>query len=140
MFDNVGGDAINDAHRIGTGSINFTPQSRVTAPDTTDWHLVADHELDRLARPEAGTIGAIGFAGLGAMLGALPSGCVAMDKVATAQVVTRESYYSMLILLISLATASLCLITFGFAKYKNSGLLKTIRSRPTRTNDAKEDQ
>lgn len=118
--------------KVHASAINFSPASRVTAPDVTDWHLIADHELGSLSEPEAGVIGAIGFAALGAALGALPSGCTAVEKITTNAVVPGEAFRALLILLPATAATVICLIIWGISKWRNKGLVQRIRARPKR--------
>jgi hypothetical protein len=117
---------------VRAASINFAPTSRVTAPEVTDWHLVADHELDSIAHPEAGITGAIGFAALGAALGAMPSGCTALDNISNGTNVPPESFRSLMILLPAIAAALICLAVWGISKWRNAGLVTRIRARPKR--------
>lgn len=123
-------DQSDDTQTARPVSINFAPASRITAPDITDWHLVADHELDSIAHPEGGVTGAIGFAGLGAALGAMPAGCTAIDSISSKANVSTESFRALLVMLPSLACAVICLIIWGVNKYRRRDLVAKIRARP----------
>lgn len=117
---------------LHAGPINFSPIADVTVPDRTDWHLVADHEIEALANPPAGSTGAVGFAALGAALGALPSGCTAIDQANSAKVMTAESFRALLVLAICGSLAVACLAFFFYIRSTTKSVLKTIRSRPKR--------
>ena len=123
------GSEIQSEREVRAGSLNFAPTSRITAPDVTDWHLIADHELASVSKPEGGIIGAIGFAALGAALGALPSGCTAIDKITSSAAAPAESIRSLFILLPAIAAAIICLSVFGIDRWRNSGLVSQIKSR-----------
>lgn len=116
---------------VRAGALNFAPMSRVTVPEVTDWHLVAEHELDSISHPEGGVTGAVGFAALGAALGALPSGCTALDKIRSGAKVPDEAFRSLLILLPAAAAAIICLVVWAIDKYRKAGLVTRIKARPT---------
>ncbi|KAF1005417.1 MAG: hypothetical protein E5299_02251 [Burkholderia gladioli] len=40
------------------------PQSKVSAPDYLEWHMILDNELDMLTDKETSLYGAIGFTAL----------------------------------------------------------------------------
>ncbi|MFN3675430.1 MAG: hypothetical protein ACK4TC_05570 [Sphingomonas pseudosanguinis] len=118
---------------IETSHINFSPAARVTVPDVTDWHVVSDDELQRLSKPEGGILGNIGFGALGGALGALPSGCTAVDKISSGQSATSESFRSLLIMLPCIAVMIVCLALFAIDKYRAKGLVAQIKARPTKS-------
>ena len=41
-----------------TGKLE-TPPQRFSMPEFVDWHMILDHELSQLTRPETGVIGSV---------------------------------------------------------------------------------
>lgn len=121
---------IEGGEDVRAKSLNFSPTSRVTAPEVTDWHLVADHELEDISKPESGIAGAFGFAALGGAIGAMPSGCSALDKLSTQTPVAKEGLVSFSILLGSSVATIICLAIWFINRRRNSGLVTRIRARP----------
>ncbi len=120
------------APSLQTGAINFAPRADVTVPDRTEWHLVADHEIDALANPPAGVTGAVGFAALGAALGALPAGCTALDRGTSAVAIPAEAFRALLVLAVCGSLSIACLAFFFYLRLNAQNVLKNIRSRPKR--------
>lgn len=133
----------DDVTSIGVAKvrlINFSPIAKISAPDETNWHVIAEHELEQLASPQSGMFGAIGFAGLGAALGAAPTGCAALQAIRQGRPVPSQDLYSMIILLVCLAVTIICLTAWAYAKHKNKGLSEQIRARPKRYNHSESEQ
>lgn len=114
---------------ITAGSLNFAPPSHVTIPERIDWHLVSDHELDALSRPEGGVLGSIGFAGVGALLGSWPLAATAWSKIGTTAAIATEEGYAAVVFLLSGAAAIICLSLWGYMKRETQGLSRKIRAR-----------
>lgn len=115
-----------------TQSLNFTPESMVTVPERTDWHLVADHELDTLSSSVGGILGSVGFAALGAALGAAPQALSGWNSIKAGKPLSSESATSLCIFLLSIATTIICLSIFGIYKKRTMNLTRNIRLRPKR--------
>jgi hypothetical protein len=62
-----------------------TPPMSVSMPASVEWHMILDHELTQLSRGETGFLAAVGFVGLGAVLGLIPSLALIVDKVIAGQ-------------------------------------------------------
>jgi hypothetical protein len=132
----------------GQSSVTFgsMPMS-VSVPEGINWHMILDHELSQLTRPESGVIGSIGFVALGAFLGLVPAVFSAIDKVnpaapraAATQAFTMSDLSAVVVCGGSLVLAIVCLGIFALVWYRNRGLAATIRARTTRnftfSNDA----
>lgn len=115
-----------------TQSLNFTPESMVTVPERTDWHLVADHELDTLSSSVGGILGSVGFAALGAALGAAPQAFSGWGSINAGKPLSSESATSLCIFLLSIATTIICLSVFAAYKKRTVQLTANIRLRPKR--------
>jgi hypothetical protein len=111
----------------------------VSVPEGLNWHMILDHELSQLTRPESGVIGSIGFVALGAFLGLIPAAFSGIEKLrVTADTTTAATAFTMSDLSAvvvcggSLVLAVFCLIIFGVVHYRNRGLASTIRARSKR--------
>jgi hypothetical protein len=71
---------IIDATASGAGTLPFSPEQRMTVPEFVDWHMILDHELSQLSRPETGVIGSLGFVGLGSAPGLVGPFFGALEK------------------------------------------------------------
>jgi len=121
------------------------PKARITAPDFTDWHMILDHELGQISRPEAGVIGSLGFVGVGGALGfaqdfadtlsnaylPLPTANAADDAqrappLQISDIVSIAGFVGCIVL------AVVCLAIFCIGKWRNKGLVASIRARAKR--------
>lgn len=91
---------------------------------------MSDQELIQLSQPDGGMAGGVGFAALGAAIGALPQARVAFAAIGAGTALTAEGSTSSVIFIIGSAAAIICLIIFGVSKYRNAGLTSVIRARP----------
>lgn len=108
-----------------------SPAQRFSMPDYVDWHMILDHELSQLTRPETGIIGSLGFVGLGGAIGLAPAffSVVAKVKAPIAEQVSASDIVSVGCFVASGVIAIICLIIFGLSLYRNRGLAGAIRAR-----------
>ena len=108
-----------------------SPAQRLTMPEYLDWHMILDHELSQLSRPETGVIGSVGFVGLGGVIGLAASFFEALEKVNGSPPIPLSigDIVSVCMFVGSTVIAGLCLLIFGLAVFRNRGLARTIRSR-----------
>ncbi|TGP14426.1 hypothetical protein EN828_27080 [Mesorhizobium sp. M2D.F.Ca.ET.185.01.1.1] len=108
-----------------------SPAQRFSMPEFVDWHMILDHELSQLTRPETGIIGSIGFVGLGGAIGLAPAFFSVLTKIETAQhePVVVADVVSIGCFVASAVIAIICLIIFALSLYRNRGLAGDIRAR-----------
>jgi hypothetical protein len=112
-----------------SASLNFNPTNVVTVPDHADWHLISDHELDELDKPEGGVLGSLGFTALGAILGALPGAVAGWKKVGTTDVLRPEEIVSLMVTVVAIVAAGICLTLFAIYRSRSRGAAARIRQR-----------
>jgi hypothetical protein len=112
-------------------SLSFdVPQMSVSMPKMLDWHMILDHELTQLTRPEMGFIGSLGFVGLGSALGLTPQLVETMGKVRHADTsVTMGDIACVGAFFGCAVLAIVCLGIGGLYWYRHRGLAQTIRTR-----------
>jgi hypothetical protein len=103
----------------------------LSMPEGLTWHMILDHELSQLTRPETGVLGSIGWVGLGAVLGLVVPFVGVLEKIGDATI-TKSDVSCLLAFAFSVAATLVCLGVAGIAWWRNSGLAQHIRSRTTR--------
>jgi hypothetical protein len=126
-----------DVTNMAPGVAPLYVQSRISAPEFVDWHMILDQELSQLSRPETGVIASLGFVGLGAAIGLLVPFLNVVEKV-NGQVtnpppVILESDVACVGAFIGSAVLCVvCLAIAGIAWSRNKGLAGEIRNRTKR--------
>jgi hypothetical protein len=111
-----------------------SPTQRISMPDYVDWHMILDHELSQLSRPEIGFIGSLGLVGLGAALGSAVQFWRGIAKVlqpAEGQI-TGDDIGFIMVFVASVVLAIVCLTISGVGLWRNRGLAQQIRKRDKR--------
>lgn len=107
------------------------PAQRFTMPEFLDWHMILDHELNQLSRPETGVIGSLGFVGLGAVVGLIPAVSGVFEKIGSSPPASISGAETATLMVFSgcVVLALGCLLIFGLSIYRNSGLTTVIKAR-----------
>ncbi|MES0034662.1 hypothetical protein NKJ74_05185 [Mesorhizobium sp. M0046] len=108
-----------------------SPAQRFSMPEFVDWHMILDHELSQLTRPETGIIGSIGFVGLGGAIGLAPAFFSVLSKIGAAppEPAMVADVVSIGCFVASFVIAVVCLFIFALSLYRNRGLAGDIRAR-----------
>ena len=130
MVNEIGGGGASITTSGESGKLE-SPAQRFSMPDYVDWHMILDHELSQLTRPETGVIGSIGFVGLGGAIGLAPAFSTILSKPGKTPVepITTADVVSIVCFAASVVIAVLCLFIFGLSVYRNRGLATAIRAR-----------
>lgn len=110
------------------GDMFAAPQSRVSAPEIVDWHMILDAELDQISRPETGIIGSLGFLALGAFLNNSPT--IMSVWFGSPRTLSIGDVTTLEIGIGSLVASVICLSIFALSVYRNWGTANRIRNRP----------
>ena len=110
------------------------PPMSVSMPEQIDWHMILDHELSQLSRPETGVIGSFGFVGLGGAIGLIPQFVSTIEKtkaqppaaITEGDIACIAAFFGCIVL------AAICLAIFGLFWYRNKSLADQIRKRTRR--------
>ena len=114
---------------VGAGQF---PAQRVWRAKHEDYHMISDHQLQTLLRPEASDLGNLGFALGGVALGLLPSSVSLFHLAYTEQErVTTLDLFTLLLFGCCAAGATACLALFKQAKNRNTDTAATIRAQKT---------
>ena len=107
------------------------PPMSVSMPEALNWHMILDHELTALTKPETGVIGSLRFVGLGSVLGLIPQLVATIEKAqaVTPQAITLSDIACVAAFFGYLVLAILCLTIFGMYWWRNRGLAEIIRNR-----------
>lgn len=130
MSDAGQGNKANIIAQGNTGKFE-SPAQRLSMPEFVDWHMILDHELSQLTRPETGVIGSLGFVGLGGAIGLAPTFVAVLSNVQASppKPVTVPDIAAVGCFAVSFAVALICLVIFGLSVYRNKGLATSIRER-----------
>lgn len=131
MSQIVADDAPPSINVVGESGKLESPAQRFSMPDFVDWHMILDHELSQLTRPETGVIGSVGFVGLGGAIGLAPNFISVMSNIrsSTPVPISPSDITSALCFVASGVIAIICLVIFGLSLYRNRGLAGDIRAR-----------
>ncbi|MER9079494.1 hypothetical protein [Mesorhizobium sp. M0895] len=131
MVEAAESDAAASIRTSGESGKLASPAQRFSMPEFVDWHMILDHELSQLTRPETGIIGSIGFVGLGGAIGLASAFFSVLSKIgATPSVpVTVSDMVSVGCFVASSVIAVICLVIFALSLYRNRGLAGDIRAR-----------
>lgn len=115
-----------------TAALNLNPPPMsVSMPEVINWHMILDHELTQLTKPETGFIGSLGFVGLGAVFGLIPQFVTTYEKtfaspplpITVADIACVAAFFG------CLALAIVCLGIGGLYWWRNRGTAAVIRQR-----------
>lgn len=128
----MAGDETGSEVKLGVPhglKISESTASRISMPRHVDWHMILDHELDKLGSSSIGTLGSLGFAALGASVGFIPQILAIWARIGSAAFDGSDAI-TLVVFGVSVAAASICLMVYALNRSNFKSVVRGIRARP----------